>query len=59
MVEEFMIGKVGLHVMMKDSADEIIRKAYPEIKLGTKWSAVKATQEAGMQPTNQRHHRCH
>ena len=31
---------------MKDSADEIIRKAYPEIKLGTKWSAVKAAQEA-------------
>ena len=31
---------------MKDSADEVIRKAYPEIKSGTKWSAVKATQEA-------------
>ena len=41
-VEEFKIGKVRLHVMMKDSADEIIRKAYPEIKLGTKWLAVKA-----------------
>ena len=33
-------------MMMKDSADEIIRKAYPEIKSGTKWSAVKAAQEA-------------
>ena len=31
---------------MKDSADEIIRKAYPEIKSGTKWSAVKTAQEA-------------
>ena len=31
--------------MMKDSADEIIRKAYPEIKSGTKWSAIKAAQE--------------
>ena len=31
--------------MMKDSADKIIRKAYPEIKSGTKRSAVKATQE--------------
>ena len=30
---------------MKDSADEIIRKAYPEIKSCTKWSAVKAAQE--------------
>ena len=26
-------------MMMKDSADEIIRKAYPEIKSGTKWLA--------------------
>ena len=41
LVEEFKIGKVRLHIMMKDSADEIIRKAYPEIKSGTKWSAVK------------------
>ena len=31
---------------MKDSADEIIWKAYPEIKSGTKWSAIKAVQEA-------------
>ena len=31
---------------MKDSADEVIRKTYPEIKSGTKWSAIKATQEA-------------
>ena len=31
---------------MKDSADEIIRKAYPEIKSDTKWSVVKAAQEA-------------
>ena len=46
LVEELKIGKVRLHMMMKDSAVEIIRKAYPEIKSGTKWSAVKATQEA-------------
>ena len=26
--------------------DEIIRKAFPEIKSGTKWSAIKAAQEA-------------
>ena len=45
LVEEFKIGKVRRHMMMKDSADEIIRKAYPEIKSGTKWSAVKAAQE--------------
>ena len=31
---------------MKDSADAIIRKAYPKIKSGTKWSAVKTAQEA-------------
>ena len=46
LVKELKIGKVRLHVMMKDSADQIIRKAYPEIKSGTKWSAVKVTQEA-------------
>ena len=40
-VKEFEIGKVRLHMMM-DSADKIIRKAYPEIKSGTKCSAVKA-----------------
>ena len=46
LVEEFKIGKVRLHMMMKDSADEIIQKAYPEIKSGTKWSAVKTAEEA-------------
>ena len=46
LVEEFKLGKVHLHMMMKNSADGIIRKAYPEIKSGTKWSAVKAAQEA-------------
>ena len=30
---------------MKDSADEIIRKAYSEIKSSMKWSAIKAAQE--------------
>ena len=42
LVEEFKIGKVRLHMMMKGSADKIIQKAYPEIKLSSKWSAVKA-----------------
>ena len=37
LVEAFKIGKVRLHMMMKDSANEIIRKAYPEIKSGSKW----------------------
>ena len=45
LVEQFKIGKVRLHMMMKDSPDEIIRKAYPERKSGTKWSAVKAARE--------------
>ena len=50
LVEEFKIGKVRLHMMMKDSVDEIIRKVYPEIKSGTKWSAVTATQEVECSP---------
>ena len=44
LVEEFKIRKVRLHIM-KDSTDEIIRKAYPEIKSGMKWSAIKAAQK--------------
>ena len=44
-IQEFKIGKVRLHMIMKDS-DEIIRKAYPEIKSGTKWSAVKTPYES-------------
>ena len=28
-------------MMMKDSANEIIQRAYPEIKSGMKWPAVK------------------
>ena len=31
---------------MKDSADEVILKAYPEIKSGLKWSAVNAANES-------------
>ena len=46
LVEEFKIGKLRLHMMMKDSADKIIRKAYPEIKSGRKWSAVMSVHEA-------------
>ena len=34
---------------MKDSADEVIWKTYPEIKSVTKWSAIKAA-GGGMQP---------
>ena len=46
LVEEFKIGKVRLHMMMKDSADKVIRNAYPEIKPDTKWVVVKAAREA-------------
>ena len=44
LVEEFKIGKAHLHMMM-DSVNNVIQKAYPEIKSGMKWSAFKATQE--------------
>ena len=33
-------------MMIKDSADKIIWKAYSEIKSGASWSAVKFAQEA-------------
>ena len=45
LVEEFKIGKVHLQ-MMKNSADKVIQKVYPEIKSAMKWSAIKTTQEA-------------
>ena len=37
-------------MMMKGSADEILWKAYPEIKSGMKWSANKAAKEAECSP---------
>ena len=46
LVEEFKIGKVHLHMMLKDSANKIIREAYLEIKSSMKWWGIKAAQEA-------------
>ena len=46
LVEEFKIGKVRFHMMMKDSSNEVIRKACPEIKSDSKWSALMADQVA-------------
>ena len=45
LVEEIKIGKIRLQIIMKDSAYDIIRNAYPEIKSGSKWSAIVAAQE--------------
>ena len=45
LVEEFKISNVRLHMMMRGSADECIRRVHPEIKSGTKRSAAEATQE--------------
>ena len=55
LVEEFKIGKVRLHMMMKDSADEIIQKAYPEIKLGMKEAecSLRIKDIIGITQTNQ------
>ena len=36
LVKEFKIRKLRLNMIMKDSAGDVIRKAYPEIKSGTK-----------------------
>ena len=46
LVEEFKVGKARLHMMMRDSPDEIVRSVHPEIKSGSKWSAAETTQEA-------------
>ena len=46
LVEEFKIGKARFYMMMKNSANKVFQKAYPEIKSSTKWSAFNAVQEA-------------
>ena len=44
--EEFKVGKARLHLMLRDSPDDVIRQVQPEVRTGTKWSAAKAVQEA-------------
>ena len=44
--EEFKVGKARLHLMLRDSPDDVIRQVQPEVRTGTKWSAAKALQEA-------------
>ena len=46
LVEEFKVGKARLHMMLRDSPDDIIREVQPEVRTGVKWSAAKAVQEA-------------
>ena len=45
-VEEFKVGKARLHMMLRDSPDDVIRHVQPEVRTGIKWSAAKATQVA-------------
>ena len=44
--EEFKVGKARLHLMLRDSPDDVICQVQPEVRTGTKWSAAKAVQEA-------------
>ena len=46
LVEEFKAGKARLHMMLRDSPDEIIQQVNPEVRTGTKWSAADAVNEA-------------
>ena len=39
--EEYKVGKIRLQLMLRDSPDEAIQKAKPEVKSGKKWSASK------------------
>ena len=45
-VEEFKVGKARLEMTLKDSADENVRTEEVKVKIGRKWSAVKAVTEA-------------
>ena len=44
--EEFKVGKARLHLMLRDSPDEVIRQVNPEVRTGTKWFAARAVEEA-------------
>ena len=44
--EEFKVGKAWLHLMLRDSPDDVIRQVQPEVRTGSKWSAAKVVQEA-------------
>ena len=43
--EEFKVGKARLHLMLRDSPDDVICQVQPEVRTRTKWSAAKAVQE--------------
>ena len=45
-MDKFKAGKVRLHMMLQDSADEMIREVQPEVKSGQKWTAEQAVTEA-------------
>lgn len=45
-VEEFKVGKARLVMTLKDSADENVRTEEVKVKIGRKWSAVKAVTES-------------
>jgi len=45
-VDEFKAGKVRLHMMLRDSPDQVIREVQPVVKSGRKWTAVQAVTEA-------------
>lgn len=46
LVEEFKVGNLRFHMMMRDSANEFVLSLQPDNKTGTKLSAVEFTQEA-------------
>ena len=44
--EEFKVAKVRYQMMLRDTQDEAIRKAKPELKTGRKWTHLDAIDEA-------------
>ena len=45
-VDEFRAGKVRLHMMLRDSPDQVIREVQPVVKSGRKWTAEQGVNEA-------------
>ena len=45
-MDEFKAGKVRLHMMLRDSPDQVIREVQPVVKSGQKWTAEQGVTEA-------------
>ena len=46
LTEEFSIAKARIFLMIRDSNDQTVRSARPEVSSGKKWQVAEAAEEA-------------